>query len=933
MKRCQTILLLFLPLRCVGAMLMSILSNHLIRFNLDVLATGYFYPMVKLYLKMSAIAATARAPRPNRKAVPKPEKKERVPREPKAKASTSKGTSKATLTKAIQTAFTKNTNLQLIPITELEEYEGNEKLFTVNDKITFHAYIQDDENIMFVQVLGKGQEFESSSYYSEKLTESDLFRQVNILWKVKNIYFLFLKNVKDDKNGIQCYHYDLELNEADEIEQVEDFSFAKLKQIFKAEEFTINDGMKVLRPIYDDQRTTSGLQSGQRIPFNIITWVMLKNNDIPFKTLSDGRKYSLREWLELKDYHVKHSTPKERETEEWKRNQKVFDETNPVDLVKSFENVLKSKMQKNADAKFQSMFKNQIKVLETKLVALYNTEMEEQSLHIANKIYSEIFLKNPNLDMNKLAFECESHYMKKTNEIYTHQMIKDLVIKLFSQNIEDGATCYDPTCGTGGFTKSFYQFCEKNDDIKNIIAYGNEIEENASNMAWLDGLVSSSDVRVFHFDCFNPIIKHELIEPNSIEFLLMNPPYGMNSSDETEKLFPKGFDWHEDRRMGKDVKKTEWTFCRYNMESFSKPGGWFAFVIPTSCVSENKQNWYDKNEMIQKCEIWFVIKLREDIFKPQASKSACVVIGRYLNGKRTAEQIKTWKTKCVDFTDDGGRRHGGGEVEYKRKALEKLWNERIFDNKDLTGLCQNKDIKHLSPQLDSLSYITNEEGEPYYVEKVLTPEDDWVFTKRDELDMSEQFKPFHEAIERRRNEFSNKVIGLTDFKSLYKEDDSIKNNCEWRDVKIDELFEYIGRGKRTASTDSKGAYPLISARNNHNGICDYIDEFDYDGTYMTVANQGNGGAGYCFVQEGKFACVSTVSILRLKDEYDYLDIDQLIKIGFIMTAVLKRLFSHSRGATQERIMCDFIALPFNPETNEIDFSTTNMFSTNIDPVE
>ena len=61
-------------------------------------------------------------------------------------------------------------------------------------------------------------------------------------------------------------------------------------------------------------------------------------------------------------------------------------------------------------------------------------------------------------------------------------------------------------------------------------------------------------------DCFDPKIKHDLIENNSIQFLLMNPPYAMTKG----KFYgmPDGFDWHENTNftmMSKKKKgKGEW---------------------------------------------------------------------------------------------------------------------------------------------------------------------------------------------------------------------------------------------------------------------------------------------------------------------------------------------------------------------------------------
>ena len=72
--------------------------------------------------------------------------------------------------------------------------------------------------------------------------------------------------------------------------------------------------------------------------------------------------------------------------------------------------------------------------------------------------------------------------------------------------------------------------------------------------------------------------------------------------------------------------------------------------------------------------------------------------------------------------------------------------------------------------------------------------------------------------------------------------------------------------------DAKGGdYPLIGASKYNNGIVGYMETYDFDEGYYTLANTGNGASGYIFKQNQKFSKCATVYVLRkIKDIDDKL---------------------------------------------------------------
>ena len=146
------------------------------------------------------------------------------------------------------------------------------------------------------------------------------------------------------------------------------------------------------------------------------------------------------------------------------------------------------------------------------------------------------------------------------------------------------------------------------------------------------------------------------------------------------------------------------------------------------------------------------------------------------------------------------------------------------------------------------------------------------------------------------------------------------NNVEWREVRIDELFELVNRVKTFDQNLSKGPYPYISASSNNNGITGYVNEYSYDTNenyVITVA--GFGSSGSCFVQKGKFAIRGhgSIMILSLKIQYKYLTEDNLVKIAFLMTQKFGKIYSYNNSLNNSRLMNETVILPFDKRNDKI----------------
>ena len=177
----------------------------------------------------------------------------------------------------------------------------------------------------------------------------------------------------------------------------------------------------------------------------------------------------------------------------------------------------------------------------------------------------------------------------------------------------------------------------------------------------------------------------------------------------------------------------------------------------------------------------------------------------------------------------------------------------------------------------------------------------------DAAELIKQFLKYQEECEhaRRISEIQATIMNQQeeDEKNDYPLPEDLK--CEFRDVRIDELFEYAGNGKQENNNLPDGLYPLISTSSHNNGIIKYVNKYDFDGTYITVAF--NGSVGTCFVQRGKFTLGhGQVIALKLKPEYQFLE-ECLSSLAFAMTMEFRMKYSYNNKLNKERLMNETIS--------------------------
>ena len=94
----------------------------------------------------------------------------------------------------------------------------------------------------------------------------------------------------------------------------------------------------------------------------------------------------------------------------------------------------------------------------------------------------------------------------------------------------------------------------------------------------------------------------------------------------------------------------------------------------------------------------------------------------------------------------------------------------------------------------------------------------------------------------------------------------------------------IGRGRvissREISNQKNPLYPVYSSQTSNNGIMGYLDEFDFEGEYITWTTDG-ANAGTVFHRNGKFNCTNVCGVLKIKDT-------KLFNPGFVALALQRQ---------------------------------------------
>lgn len=97
-----------------------------------------------------------------------------------------------------------------------------------------------------------------------------------------------------------------------------------------------------------------------------------------------------------------------------------------------------------------------------------------------------------------------------------------------------------------------------------------------------------------------------------------------------------------------------------------------------------------------------------------------------------------------------------------------------------------------------------------------------------------------------------------------------KNIASSKDFIVSEIAE-IGRGRvistKEINSQQNPQYPVYSSQTSNNGIMGFLDNYSFDGEYITWTTDG-ANAGTVFYRNGKFNCTNVCGVLKLNKGYD-----------------------------------------------------------------
>ena len=163
------------------------------------------------------------------------------------------------------------------------------------------------------------------------------------------------------------------------------------------------------------------------------------------------------------------------------------------------------------------------------------------------------------------------------------------------------------------------------------------------------------------------------------------------------------------------------------------------------------------------------------------------------------------------------------------------------------------------------------------------------------------------------NKYNNYVMKRFNFLKKNKSVVPLKEK-EWKDFKLQDFFD-TNKGNQNKMSDLlKGNTPLISAKNNNNGLKDFVspnNKESYPKMSLTLNNDGDGGVGISYYQPFDYLLDSHVTSLKPKN-----NLSRLILL-FISRCITKQRnkFGHGYSLTNNRLTSFKILLPINKEGN------------------
>ena len=415
--------------------------------------------------------------------------------------------------------------------------------------------------------------------------------------------------------------------------------------------------------------------------------------------------------------------------------------------------------------------------------------------------------------------------------VLTPRHITELFCELVDLKPDD--VVFDPCCGTGGFLISAmnHMLNQTADDyqrkhIKQDQLHGIELRPNMFSTATTNMILRGDGKS--NLTC-GDFFAHDAgkLQLNGYTVGFMNPPYAQGDKPETKHL-------------------TELRFVLHLLESITH-GGRVAVIVPVSAmIGKTRDDKIIKGDILRNHTLEGVISLNKNTFYGVGTVP-CIAI---FTAGEPHPQNKL--VKFINFEDDGF------EVKMHVGLVE---TERAKDKKFYLLDCWRGKIKDAPSKF--MVETTIEAGDEwlhsfYYYNDELPVDDDLSNTVADYLTFE-----FNMIAHGRDYLFprKKKLLPLTESPPL--------NEKIWRSFRLLDYFDFIKGNQKDMTLLIEGDVPIVSAKNNNNGYKMFVDaegQKIFKGNFLTINNNGDGGAGIAYYQPADVLLDNHVTALYPKIE-------------------------------------------------------------------
>lgn len=275
-------------------------------------------------------------------------------------------------------------------------------------------------------------------------------------------------------------------------------------------------------------------------------------------------------------------------------------------------------------------------------------------------------------------------------EFYTPRAITEIMTEILNPRLHE--TVLDPACGTGGFLTCAIEHIRKQDvktaeDVHTLQTNirGSELKPLPFMLAVTNLILHDIEVPAIEYtDSLNREYT-AIKEPDRVNVILANPPFGASVSDRVETNYPQNYRTTESADL----------FLLLIIRLL-KQDGRAAIVLPDGSMTGDGVKARIRQHWLEKCNLHTIVRLPNSVFQPYASVATNLLF--FTKGKPTQE-IWYWQHQLPEGVKAYSKTKPIQKSEFE--SLKAWWNNRIENEQawkvsidDLKATNYNLDIKN-----------------------------------------------------------------------------------------------------------------------------------------------------------------------------------------------------------------------------------------------